>query len=120
MKMTEAEKEEAGSQRGEVAWSAAGARTRRTYDGEDERVGEVSVERQLHHVPPQLQQLHGLSQTHKDVRTRSRNMPEKTVCVSDQRDGKQRPTRLSVTTEASRNNSPEHRKDRRKLSAALQ
>lgn len=26
-----------------------------TYDGEDERVGEVSVERKLHHVPPQPQ-----------------------------------------------------------------
>lgn len=44
----------------------------RTYDGEDERVGEVSVERELHHVPPQPQQLHRLSQTHEDVTTRSR------------------------------------------------
>lgn len=43
-----------------------------TYDGEDECVGEVSVERKLHHVPPQPQQLHGLGQTHKDVRQPSR------------------------------------------------
>lgn len=40
-----------------------------TDDSEDERVGEVSVERELHHVPPQLQKLHRLSQTHKDVTT---------------------------------------------------
>lgn len=44
-----------------------------TYDGEDERVGEVPVEGELHHVPPQPQQLHGLGQTPKDVSTRSRN-----------------------------------------------
>lgn len=49
----------------------------RTYDGEDECVGEVSVERELHHVPPQPQQLHRLSQTHKDVTTQSRNSCDK-------------------------------------------
>ena len=35
---------------------------RLTYDSEDERVGEVSVEGQLHRVPPQLQGLDGLCQ----------------------------------------------------------
>lgn len=45
-----------------------------TYDSEDERVGEMSVERELHHVPPQPQQLHRLSQAHKDVTTWSRNI----------------------------------------------
>lgn len=44
-----------------------------TYDGEDERVGEVPVEGELHHVPPQPQELHGLGQTHKDVSAQSRN-----------------------------------------------
>lgn len=48
-----------------------------TYDGEDECVGEVSVERELHHVPPQPQQLHRLSQTHKDVTKQSRNITGK-------------------------------------------
>ena len=38
-----------------------------TYDGEDERVGEVSVEGQLHGVPPQLQSLDGLCQADKYV-----------------------------------------------------
>lgn len=47
-----------------------------TYNGEDERVDEVSVERQLHHVSPQPQQLHGLSQTHKDVTTQSRKITQ--------------------------------------------
>lgn len=45
-----------------------------TYDSKDERVGEVSVEGELHHVPPQPQKLHGLSQTHKDVMTQLRNI----------------------------------------------
>lgn len=45
-----------------------------TYDSKDERVGEVSVEGELHHVPPQPQKLHGLSQTHKDVMAQSRNI----------------------------------------------
>lgn len=44
-----------------------------TYDGEDERVGEVPVEGELDHVPPQPQELHGLGQTHKDVSAQSRN-----------------------------------------------
>lgn len=39
----------------------------RTDDSEDERVAEVSEERELHNVPPQLQQLHRLSQAHEDV-----------------------------------------------------
>lgn len=79
MKMTEAErKRQLGFKRAEAASSAAEGRTPRTYDGEDESVGEVSVERQLHHVPPQLQQLHGLSQTHEDVAARSRKHPGKT------------------------------------------
>lgn len=43
-----------------------------TYDGEDERVGEVAVEGELHHVPPQPQQLHGLGQTPEDVSAGSR------------------------------------------------
>ena len=38
-----------------------------TDDGEDERVGEVSVQRQFDHVASETEQLHGLSQTHKDV-----------------------------------------------------
>lgn len=38
-----------------------------TDDSEDERVGEVSVEGELHHVPPQSQQLHGLGQADEDV-----------------------------------------------------
>lgn len=45
-----------------------------TYQGEDERVMEMSVERQLHHVSPQPQQLLGLSQTRKDVTIRSRKI----------------------------------------------
>lgn len=39
----------------------------RTNDGEDECVGEVSVEGELHHVPPQTEQLHGLGQADEDV-----------------------------------------------------
>lgn len=38
-----------------------------TDDGEDQRVGEVAVERELHHVPAQTQQLHRLGQAHEDV-----------------------------------------------------
>lgn len=54
-----------------------------TYDGEDERVGEVPVEGELHHVPPQPQQLHGLGQTPKDVSARSRNTHSGTeVCFT--------------------------------------
>lgn len=43
-----------------------------TNDGEEECVCEVSVERKLHHVPPQPQQLHCLGQAHKDVIKQSR------------------------------------------------
>lgn len=52
-------------------------RTLNTYDSKDERVGEVSVERELHHVPPEAQQLHRLSQAHKDVTMRSRNFTKR-------------------------------------------
>lgn len=45
-----------------------------TYDSKDECVGEVSEQRQFHQIPPEPQQLHGLSQTHKDVTMRSRNI----------------------------------------------
>lgn len=38
-----------------------------TYDGEDERVGEVLVQRQLHHVPAELQESSGLGQTDENV-----------------------------------------------------
>lgn len=38
-----------------------------TNDGEDERVGEVLVQRQLHHVPAELQQPRGLGQADKNV-----------------------------------------------------
>lgn len=49
-----------------------------TYHRKDERVGEVPVQRQFHHVSPQPQQLHGLSQTHKDVMTQSRKIISRT------------------------------------------
>lgn len=38
-----------------------------TDDGEDERVGEVLVERQLHHVPAELQEPSGLGQADENV-----------------------------------------------------
>lgn len=40
-----------------------------TQDGEDERVGEVLVQGQLHHVPAQLQQASGLGQADENVDT---------------------------------------------------
>lgn len=38
-----------------------------THDGEDERVGEVLVQRQLHHVPAELQEPSGLGQADENV-----------------------------------------------------
>lgn len=67
MKRMDAEEDTQTSVRRRVQANRKHERRGRTYDGEDERVGEVSVERELHHVPPQLQQLHRLSQTHEDV-----------------------------------------------------
>ena len=43
-----------------------------TYNGKDECVCEMSVERQLHWVSPQLQCLYSVSQAHKYVRGQSR------------------------------------------------
>lgn len=38
-----------------------------TNDGEDERVGEVLVQGQLHHIPAELQESGGLGQTDENV-----------------------------------------------------
>lgn len=38
-----------------------------TNDGEDEGVGEVLIQRQLHHVPAELQQSSGLGETDENV-----------------------------------------------------
>lgn len=81
MKMTDAEKHTniTALKQGHENKMFNTKRTLNTYDSEDERVGEVSVERELHHVPPEAQQLHRLSQAHKDVTTRSRNFTERTT-----------------------------------------
>lgn len=46
-----------------------------TYDGKDECVREVSVERQFDWVSLQLQCLYSLSQAHEYVRRQSRKQP---------------------------------------------
>lgn len=73
MKMMEAERErEEGQSRTDVFTLLTETAGVGTYDGEDERVGEVAVEGELHHVPAQPQQLHGLGQTPEDVSAGSR------------------------------------------------
>ena len=42
-------------------------RYRLTEDGKDKRVGEMSIERQLDHVPPQTQGAGGLNQARENV-----------------------------------------------------
>lgn len=48
-------------------------RLKLTDDGEDERVGEVLVQRQLHHVPAKLQETSGLGQTDENVNSVKEN-----------------------------------------------
>lgn len=48
-------------------------RLKLTDDGEDESVGEVLVQRQLHHVPAELQEPSGLRQTDENVNSVKEN-----------------------------------------------